>query len=96
MVDNRCLSKSVCLKSEVYVFAGYKDNDNWLQSIEKYIPSNNSWIKVADMNDGRTNYSACGFMDNIYIIGGFSDSSIFNMTVYNSCLEFYKIITHKL
>ena len=38
--------------------------------VKKYSASNKKWIKVANMFDKRKRFSACTFMDKIYIFGG--------------------------
>jgi len=58
----------VCTKGEIYVFVS--NNNYTKKSIEKYSPFTNTWEKVADMYDNRIEFSACSFMDDIYIIGG--------------------------
>ena len=53
---------AVYIKGEVYVFDGKK--------VEKYSPDTNTWEYVINMMDDRIFFSACSFMDNVYIIGG--------------------------
>ena len=77
MIEERRYSKGVCLKGEVYVFSGYNDNFKQIKSVEKYSPSTASaWNKVAYMYDDRENFCVCGFMDKIYVIGGYYDDRL--------------------
>ena len=86
MLKKRYDSQAVCLKGKVYVFGGYAGNIP-ITSFEKYSPSTNTWNKVTDMYDDRENFSACAFMDKIFIIGGwyYADEE---RTTTNSCLQF--------
>ena len=59
----------VSTKGEVYVLGGIGKN-NHIKSIEKYSPFTDTWEKVANMHDNRSEFTASSFMDNIYIIGG--------------------------
>ena len=61
---------AVCIKNEVYVF-GAMDFKRVIRSVEKYSPDTNTWEYVIDMTDDRGLYSACSFMDNVYIMGGY-------------------------
>ena len=56
---------AVCIKGEVYVFGG-----NGGVKVEKYSPHTNTWKHVIDMVDTRRSFSACSFMDSVYIFGG--------------------------
>ena len=60
---------AVCNKGEVYVFSGYDDYRK-NRSVEKYLPETNTWKYLNNMIDYRGLYSACSFMDDVYIIGG--------------------------
>ena len=80
--ERKCF-KVVCVKGEVYVLGGYNTNLNLVWSVEKYSPSTHSWSVVADMFDNRDNFCACAFMDKIFVVGGCT-----NTAVYNYSLEF--------
>ena len=53
MREERCSPKAVCLKGEVYVFGGREYEYSWINSVEKYSPSTNTWKKIAEMYDDR-------------------------------------------
>ena len=59
--------EAVCIKGEVYVFGG---NDGVIMSVEKYSPVTNTWKDVTEMSGDRSSFTACSFMDSIYIVGG--------------------------
>ena len=77
------------MKGEIFVFGGYHKYTcfvnniplNMIKSVEKYSPVTKTWSTVASMRDDHKNYSACAFMDSIYIIGG-------NNGFSNSCFKF--------
>ena len=96
MLEYRNFPQAVCLKDEVYVFGGNnsKEGDIWydgdyrhglVMSIEKYSLSTNTWNRVTDMYDNRSDYCACAFMDKIFIIGGLS---AYRLCETNSCVQF--------
>ena len=76
-------SVAVCIKDEVYLFGGEHANYRPIMSIEKYSFSNNALEKVGNMNDDRTEFCACSFLDYIYIIEGH-----LNGYATNSCVTF--------
>ena len=85
--EERSSSKAVCIKGEVYVFGGIIYNDTHrtlITSVEKYSPSSNTWNRVADIYDYRQCYCACGFIDKIFVIGGYN----VGLMDTKSCLQF--------
>ena len=68
--QSRSFFEAVCIKGEIFLFGGINYGYNVVRSIEKYSPVTNTWQHVIDMIDDRRSFSACSFMDNIYIIGG--------------------------
>ena len=85
MLEERYLSRAVCLKGEVYVFGGIGLERKRLKSVEKYSPVSKTWKYVCDLPDERLNFCACSFMDNIYLFGG----GIYESgEVLKSCFEF--------
>ena len=85
MTNKRESSKAVYLKGEVYVLGGHDRNGNWINSVEKYSASTNTWKKVADMYDDRIDYCICAFMDKIFVIAGIISTSF---KIDNPCLQF--------
>ena len=89
MNKGRFFSQAVFVKGEIFVFGGYHKYTcfvnsiplNMIKSVEKYSPVTKTWSTVASMRDDHKNYSACAFMDSIYIIGG-------NNGFSNSCFKF--------
>ena len=71
MMERRYSCKAVCLNDEIYVFGGCNADRIWNLSVEKYDPVTKSWIKKTNMPDCREGYRVCGFMDKIFIIGGY-------------------------
>ena len=90
MAEERYHSKAVCVNQEVYIFGGYDCQP--IMSVEKFSPSTNTWIKVADMFDDREFFCACAFMDNIFIIGGGKHNregyALLEVTLNEFCLHF--------
>ena len=62
------------------MFSGIDDRDKLVMHIEKYSPKTNTLDVISQMYDYRTNFSACSFIEDIYVFGGF----LSNYT--NSCL----------
>ena len=79
----------VGLNGEVYFFGGFYGNKDVVSSVEIYSPSTDSWSRVVEMNDRCINFSACSFLDNVYVNGGLVQG-----VGTDSCLEF-KIKTSK-
>ena len=67
----RCRSKIVCIKGEIYIFGGIDDDTNPVMPVEKYSPDTNTWDVVAQMYDKRKGFCACSFINGIYVFGGF-------------------------
>ena len=67
----RCRSKIVCIKGEIYIFSGIDDDTNPVMPVEKYSPDTNTWDVVAQMYDKRKGFCACSFINGIYVFGGF-------------------------
>ena len=80
MRQARIVFDSICIKGEVFVIGG---NDGETMSIEKYSPASNTWEYVAEVPDDRECFTACSFMDSIYIVGGYVRHS-----TTNTCVEF--------
>ena len=82
MITERYLPNIVYLKGDLYVFGGRDGNDNWISSVEKFSHATKRWSNVGNLKKLSV-YSACAFMDKIFVIGGF-----INGNVTNYCLQF--------
>ena len=77
MKEARCLFAAVCIKGEIYVFGGIyynkiiKDGVKIIKPVVKHFPDSNTWKHVNYMVDDRQGFTACSFINNVYIIGGF-------------------------
>ena len=58
------------------MFGGIDHGDNIVRSVEKYSPLTNTWEHITNMMDNRKFFSSCSFIDNVYLMGGYFDSSI--------------------
>ena len=86
LVEGRRFSKVLCVKEDVYVFGGSDGDLKCVNSVEKYSLLSNKWEYVTGMHDDREQFSACSFMDKVYLFGGnYRDK---NRTVTNSCIQF--------
>ena len=86
MTEGRQCFETVCIKGEVYAIGGLDYNGNSIMSVEKYSPTANAWEKVSDMYDDRSQFCACSFMSNVYVVGGNTKGSGLDGT--KSCVEF--------
>ena len=76
---------SVCLNDEVYVFGGSEDDLNSI-SVKKYSPVADEWQPLADLDSvDRSYFSLCAFMNKIYIIAGWVEST---ERFDSRCIEF--------
>ena len=85
---DRVYHVAVCLRGEVFVFSGINNENIFIESVEKYSPSNNTWTVVTNMADKRLNFSACAFIDKIFIFGGYRSNENDDYSATNSCLGF--------
>ena len=80
-------SESACIKGEVYLLGGTSDHlHGIITSVEKYSPESKTWTEVARMLDDRILYTACAYMDSIFVIGG--TLKLDSWITLNSCLQF--------
>ncbi|XP_054153106.1 uncharacterized protein LOC128951849 [Oppia nitens] len=49
---------------------GGSNNNNFVQSVEKYDPIRKTWTVMANMSTVRSSFGAVSFMDKIYVCGG--------------------------
>ena len=69
-IESRKYSKAVFVNGEIFLFGGRSFDDNFVQTVEKYSITSNKWQSVAELNENRSSYSVCSFMDKVYLIGG--------------------------
>ena len=75
MVAERNGSLAVCSKGDVYVFGGYKENDEMIKPVEKYSIATNEWKVVAEMSGDTNDFCGCAFTDKIFIMGAIEGDS---------------------
>ena len=78
--------KAVCVKGNIYVFGGFNQDADQILHVEKYSSTNKTWKKVAVMPDSLYMYTACAFMDKIFIIGGINRQPCIDIDT-NSCTQ---------
>ena len=66
--------KTVYCRGEVYVFGGYESEFHHIKHVDKYSLITKTRKRVADMFDNRDGFCACAFTDQIFIIGGWSET----------------------
>ena len=69
---SRKACRVVCVKNEVYALGGWDSNldNSWISSISKYSSSTNAWQTVTRFPDKRSDFCACSFMSDIFVMGG--------------------------
>ena len=75
MKKRRYNHKVIYCRGHVYVLGGYDENRKFVFPVEKYSLTTNKWEQIAEMGKNRRCFSACAFIDNILLIGGYSSSS---------------------
>ena len=75
MVTERCSALAVCSKGDVYVFGGFKQNNDLTEPVEKYSTATNAWEVVAEMSGDVKEFCGCAFADKIFIIGAVGGDS---------------------
>ena len=84
LTDQRNEFKMVYCRGDVYVVGGYDANNEskYVLSVEKYSSVYNTWKKVASLSANQQEFSACAFMDKLYVIGGVDKDNV----IINSCV----------
>ena len=75
---NRKICNAVCLKGNIYIFVRIHKN----LRIKKYVQTERIWKNLCSL-DKRSNFCACGLIDNIFVIGGNRNPSL-----TNSCIQY--------
>ena len=88
MKKARCVFEAFCIKGEFYVFGGFDSSKIQIKSVEKYSPATNTWKYVNNMMDDRVFFSACSFMDNVFVIGGEMGHAIDGNDIVATCFKF--------
>ena len=60
---------AVCLRGEIYAIGGHSE-EGIEKSVEKFVPGDNRWCYVSDMNSPRWGHAACIFGEKIFVVGG--------------------------
>ena len=75
----------VCLKNDVYIFGGSEEGMSSIM-VKKYSPLDDRWLELPDLDSANRNYfSLCAFMESIYLIGGWVESSD---EFLSNCIEY--------
>ena len=81
-------SELIYLKGNVYTFGGREDIDIIIKEVEMYSLITKTCKVVANIDDindcDLENYAVCGFMDKIYLFGGYD----YNEFELDTCIEF--------
>lgn len=77
------------LKEYLYAIGGF-NSTGYLESVERYSPTNNSWSSVTAMNAKRANPGVGILNDKLYVIGGQNNNGDDMQSV-----EFYDTATNK-
>ena len=65
----------VCSKNDVYFFGGSAKSISSI-TVKKYSPPGDNWLELPDLDTAdRNHFSMCAFMESIYLIGGWVESS---------------------
>ena len=77
LVIKRYYPTVVYLRGNVYIFGDFDDRDDTIKKVEMYSHLTKTCKVIANIEDINTdeyrNYTACGFMDKIYLFGGYDD-----------------------
>ena len=91
MRERRSYSQMFCIKGEVYAFGG-DDGSSKSTTVENYSRSTNAWKVVADINDFRSGFCACSFVDSIYVFGGYLRGNVHTCVKLNTATCTWKKI----
>ena len=84
MTFGRKSHTSVYCRGDLYVFGGYDQTVNTVNSIEKYSMKTNTWTHIPDVLNLRGCFCVCAFMDQIFVIGCYNVIT----GIYDSCIKF--------
>ena len=89
LVKKRYDSKIVYLNGNVYIFGGFDDRNRFIKEVEMYSHLTKTCKVVANIEDINNYelcfYAVCGFMDKIYLFGGYDALD----NERDLCIEFY-------
>ena len=80
-------ARGVCLKGDLYVFAGIPYNGKAKVVVEKYSLATQRWTRVAVMGKYRRQHCLCAFGDKIIVVGGHSNWVATDGKAIGSCLQ---------
>ena len=79
--------RTICERSNVWTVCSKiqaKGESHIRSSFKIYLDKTDQWMNVVQVPDGRRTFSACSFMKNIYVFGGFK-----NKISLKSCYKYY-------
>ena len=86
-MTNKKFHEAVCVDGDLYfVSKRLKDNRQTVLSLEKYSSEYNTWNVLINLNENRTDYCVCSFVDRIFVCGGYFDDD--DEIITNSCIQF--------
>ena len=99
LIDSRYDHHAVDLGERVYVLGGHHIGTSLLsvRSVEAFSKAANSWEVVTSLPDDRMDFSVCGFMGKIYVVGGNTkngDKDLRSCTVYDPKKNVWGKIAH--
>ena len=98
MLTSRSSVKSAVIGSDIYVLSGVDENYKWTTSFEMYSAKTNTWKPLKTIFSWLYHYSVCSFMNNIYVVGGYSKIFYHNNmydTVYKKIFYKYEVKQNK-
>jgi len=92
---------AVCLNDTIYAIGGNSQGDTQKgseKSVEKFVPKDNKWSFVSDMNTARWDHSACVMGSKIYVVGGKDEDGNFVKTIecYDPANDTWIIVTENI
>ncbi|XP_023333600.1 kelch-like protein 3 [Eurytemora carolleeae] len=86
------------VNGEIYSVGGYDNLSNkYLNSVEKYTPSTDSWSTIPPMNIPRRSPGVVTYKDRIYVVGGMGvDSDLSTIEVYNPTTKEWKMLNYEM
>ena len=92
-LESRYRCRAVYLKGDVFLLGGDTDDNKKIWPVEKYSCATNQCEVVIEMFDGRQDFSTCGLLDSVYVIGGRTQTvrkGRKRQTLHKSCRQLLK------
>ena len=78
---------AVCVNGDLYFVSNRVDDKRQIVlSLEKYSSVTNTWNVLVNLDENRSGYRVCSFVDNIFVVGGHFDDD--DSIITNSCIQF--------